>query len=341
MQRVAVLLGLGLVAATAGAGARVQSSCEFEGIDRIVAVGDVHGAYDQLVALLETAGVIDNRQRWHAGRAHLVQLGDVLDRGPDSRKVLDLYRRLGREASSAGGRLHFLIGNHEALRLIGDYRYVDPGEYKAFATGSSATLRSNFVDAVEDPVLKKHFASQPLGAIELIRAFGANETYGSYLRGLNAVVRINSVVLLHGGISPAVAAMPCGEINATIRKELSPDELKTTITTPAASLAFREDGPLWYRGLATESELLPGQVDEILKAQQARAIVVAHTPQVTSRIGVLYEGKVFAIDTGMQPAYVPEGRPAALEIRSGVFTAIYMDRREVLLQVQADAAVAR
>ena len=36
------------------------------------------------------------------------------------------------------------------------------------------------------------------------------------------------------------------------------------------------------------------------------------------------------MDTGMQPAYVAKGRASALEIRGNVFTAIYVDRRDVL-----------
>jgi hypothetical protein len=276
--------------------------------------------------------------RWIGGRTHFLQLGDVLDRGPDSRKIMDLYRRLEREASSAGGRVHYLLGNHEVLRLIGDYRYIDPGEYKAFATGSSAALRDSLVEAVEEPELKKHFASQPLGAIELIRAFGSNDRYGSYLRSLNAVVRINGVLFLHGGISPAMAASRCTQVNAAIRKEFSATELKAIVAAPASSLALRDDGPLWYRGLATEPETFEPIVDEILAAQEARAIVVAHTPQVGGRILVRFGGKVLAIDTGMQPAYVPDGRPSALEIRRGVFTAIYLDRRETLLDSTAAAS---
>src|SRR5687767_8705865 len=87
--------------ATPPAGADV-SSCGIETTERIVAVGDVHGAYDRFVAVLRQAGLIDARQRWSGGRAILVQTGDVLDRGPDSRRVLDLLRRLEGEAVRAG-----------------------------------------------------------------------------------------------------------------------------------------------------------------------------------------------------------------------------------------------
>ena len=43
----------------------------------------------------------------------------MLDRGPDSRKVMDLLMRLEGEASKTGGRVHVLIGNHEAMNVYG------------------------------------------------------------------------------------------------------------------------------------------------------------------------------------------------------------------------------
>ncbi len=60
------------------------------GVDRIVAVGDVHGDYEQFVKTLRAAEVIDEQNKWIGGKTHLVQTGDVLDRGPDSRQAMDL-----------------------------------------------------------------------------------------------------------------------------------------------------------------------------------------------------------------------------------------------------------
>src|SRR5437588_11737927 len=118
----------GLTAAPSG------SRCSIDGVERIVAVGDIHGAYDRFVQLLETAGIIDHDHRWSGGRTHLVQLGDVVDRGDDSRRALDLLRRLQEEAPRAGGAVHALIGNHEVMRMLGDLRFTAAGEYEAFAT---------------------------------------------------------------------------------------------------------------------------------------------------------------------------------------------------------------
>jgi hypothetical protein len=74
--------------------------CDVQTTERIVAVGDIHGAFDQFVAILRAAAIIDNRNRWSGKKAVLVQTGDVLDRGPDSRKALDLLRKTRRRGAT-------------------------------------------------------------------------------------------------------------------------------------------------------------------------------------------------------------------------------------------------
>ena len=74
------------------------------GAPRVVAVGDVHGAYERFAAILHSAGVVDENGRWSGGKTQLVQTGDVLDRGTDTRRCLDLLMRLEGEAKKAGGR---------------------------------------------------------------------------------------------------------------------------------------------------------------------------------------------------------------------------------------------
>jgi hypothetical protein len=123
--------------------------------------------------------------------------------------------------------------------------------------------------------------------------------------------------------------MRCADLNARVKSDLSSNLAKTR-AKPTEAVATREDGPLWYRGLAEEPDTFAPQVDEILSGQQARAIVVAHTVRTDGRIASRFGGKVFLIDTGMQQQYVPTGQPSALEIRGDVFTAIYRDSREVL-----------
>src|SRR5205814_7174767 len=108
---------------------------------RVVAVGDVHGDADQLVAVLRSASLIDDKGAWSGGKAHLVQTGDILDRGPDSRRAMDVLMRLEIEATKAGGAVHALIGNHEAMNVYGDLRYVSEGEIASFRDTNSAKVR--------------------------------------------------------------------------------------------------------------------------------------------------------------------------------------------------------
>jgi len=74
----------------------------------VYAVGDVHGRYDLLIELL--ARIADDSK----GDANtLIFLGDYIDRGPDSRKVVDLLQRL----QVPGWTVVCLQGNHEACLL--------------------------------------------------------------------------------------------------------------------------------------------------------------------------------------------------------------------------------
>jgi len=332
-QRTALAAAL-LAAACAAATGRTEpfvpaAPCELDNVERIVAVGDVHGAYDRFLGILKTAQVIDAGNKWSGGKTHLVQTGDVLDRGPDSRKVLEFLRRLAKEASSAGGAVHSLMGNHEAMRLVRDYRYVDPGEYEAFVTRDSEEIRRQALESV--PANQRAAAAEttPLGMVEMLRAFRPDQDLGIYLRTLDPVIRINGIVFMHGGISPAVALMSCTAINDTVRRELGRDLEKTRAELTKA-LSTREDGPMWYRGLALEPEdSFAPEFEKILAAQGARMFVLGHTAE-PGPIRTRFNKRVFLIDTGMQPAYLPTGRASALEIRGDVVTAIYADGQQVL-----------
>ena len=319
----------GLLAALQPPGAGAASSCDISGVERVVAIGDIHGAYDRLTEILRATGLVDAELQWTGGKTHLVQLGDVVDRGPDSRKALDLLPRLAGQAVRAGGRVHQLLGNHEVMRMLGDMRYVTPGEYQAFATADSESLRERFLNTAKADLRADLRGRTPFGWVEMRLAFGRDGAYGKRLQALDTVVKIGGVVFVHGGISPSVATLSCTAINETVRREMTTDFEKTA-SDPLRSLSAREDGPLWYRGLALEPESFTPELDQILAKQGAHTIVVAHTVTPTWRIAARFGGRVVQLDTGMQPAYVTGGRASALEYKGGVFTAIYLDSQEPL-----------
>ena len=320
--------------------------CDVQTPERIVDVGDIHGAFDQFVAIMRAAGLIDTRNRWSGKKAVFVQTGDVLDRGPDSRKALDLLRKLEGEAQRAGGRVIALLGNHELMRLVSDWRYVSTGEIEAFKNAESADLRDRalavFSGEAEksakaagrsfDPAAyREQFMKEvPLGNLEMRFAFDAKGEYGAWVRQRAAVARVNGILFLHGGISEPVSMMGCEGVNAAVRKDLQ--SLPVPLEQVAALFAASETGPLWYRGLANEAEAsLAPTLDTILTRMNARAIVIGHTTVLPGKITPRLGGKVIQIDTGMvNGEFYPGGVASALELQGDKLTAIYLDRREPL-----------
>ena len=159
---------------------------QWQGVQRIVAVGDAHGDFEHFVDVLRNAGLINRRRNWIADQTHFVQVGDLPDRGPDTDKIIELVQKLETQAESAGGMVHALLGNHEAMNVYGDLRYVHPGEYEALRSRQSRGLRNDFYDryvaqllandpeSTIDDALRDQFNAQvPLGFVEHRAAWSA------------------------------------------------------------------------------------------------------------------------------------------------------------------------
>ncbi|HET7202145.1 MAG TPA: metallophosphoesterase [Steroidobacteraceae bacterium] len=200
------------------------AQAEWHGIERVLAFADVHGAHDELVLLLRESGVLDAQDRWAAGRAHVVSLGDLLDRGADSRKVMDLLMRLQSEARAAGGGLHVVLGNHEAMNVLGDLRYVDPGEYAAYVdlepTGMREKRRVAW-EAANGPGSGAAFDQKfPAGYFGHRAALAPEGRYGRWLLGLPVAIVIDDTLFLHGGPSQALRGMTVTDLNTRYRTAL-------------------------------------------------------------------------------------------------------------------------
>lgn len=275
----------------------------FDGVKRVVAIGDIHGDFEKLTAVLKLCQITDAQGRWAAGPAHLVQTGDVLDRGPDSKKAMDLLIDLEVQAEKAGGRVHALLGNHEYMTVMGDLRYVSDGELAAFGEGPRGT-----------PI-----PQEPLGPFPKYRAaFSKDGKYGRWLFRHNAIVKINGTLFMHGGLSPRYAKRSIVELNDAIRAELRGER------EARSGVGADPEGPLWFRGLA---ESLPPQVldaylPQLFSAQSARRIVMGHTIQENG-ISLRASERIALIDVGMSRQTI-NGAPSCLVIEPG--TAGGMDR---------------
>jgi hypothetical protein len=356
---------------------------------RVVAVADVHGAYDEFVALLHSVGLIDDARRWTGGTTTFVQTGDVLDRGARSRDCLDLLMDLERQAPRDGGTVTPLLGNHEFMNLIGDLRYVTPEIFRTFAAADSAQRREeaykDYLAFLSEHAEHGHAIAPPIdaaarhawmdehppGFFEHRDAFGPAGKYGEWIRLHHAVVQIGDGVFVHGGLSPALEFASVGSLDERVTADVAAfDRMWRTLVdarviwrymTFAEAVRFAQeelawhmapghdevfdakpavirllgyktwitvtaDGPLWYRGLATEPEdkLIDG-LKAMLNRLGALYIVAGHSVVVSKEVTTRFGGRVFLLDTGMLPEAF-SGHASALEIRDVSFTAHQVGR---------------
>ena len=88
---------------------------------------------------------------------------------------------------------------------------------------------------------------------------------------------------------------------------------------------------MWFRVAAKwDEDTHCGQMTNLLAGVGAERMVVGHSPRRDGRIEVRFDGRVYLIDTGMLSSHYTGGRPSALVIENGVFTAVYPDETEVL-----------
>jgi hypothetical protein len=247
------------------------------GVPRIFAVSDVHGEYEAFITLLRNAGVIDENLNWSWGDGHLVILGDTFDRGVNVTECLWLTYRLERQAEEVGGRLHFVLGNHEAMVMYGDNRYVN--------------------DKYLQGIVKK-------SRIRHEDLYGPDMELGRWLRSKNTVIKLNEVLFVHGGIPPwfAERGTTLEGINEATRADLDFRSYERAFGDSLRAI-FGGRGVFWYRGYHKASEdsysqATAEEIDTILGTYDVRAIVVGHSE--VDRVDSLYGGKVFGIDVPLK-----------------------------------------
>ncbi len=233
---------------------------------KILVLSDIEGDFQALKLMLTSAGVMDSQFHWTYGSGHLVLLGDFFDRGLQVTECLWLIYKLETEAMAAGGKLHFILGNHEVLNLEGNTQYVR----------------------------RKYLENAELIGEDYKRWYDENSELGRWLRTKNAVERIGGNVFCHGGISPELAQSAWGlkEVNDIARQYLG--KPYGDIIDPAAQLVFdAKVGIFWYRD-AAKNLLTEAEINLILNYAGARRMVVGHTLQ--NDITGLYGGRVVCVD---------------------------------------------
>lgn len=308
--------------------------------ERIVAVGDLHGDFEAWREIALRARLIDRRNRWAGGSAVLVQLGDITDRGPDSLKIIRHLMRLQGQARQSGGRVVVVVGNHEAMNMTDDLRYVHPGEFAAFVNADSDRLRRRVYEANKAAIIAAYrrgspaitnaavrnawLSANPPGKLEHQAAWSPRGELGRWTMANPAVARIGDTLFVHGGVSVRYAGVPVDEINRQAAAALA------SRTEAPTAIIHDPFGPLWYRGYAARASDIearaaaPGQANPttaypspqeelaaVLRSTGAKRMVIAHTPN-RSGIAIAHGGRLALIDTGISRYY--GGKLSYLEI---------------------------
>jgi hypothetical protein len=287
---------LQLIPGTTGAAQAGPSA--WQEVDKVVAFADVHGAYEELTTLLRSVGVVDGELRWIGGRTHLVSLGDLLDRGDDSRKVMDLLMRLQDEAASAGGRLHVALGNHEAMNVLGDLRYVAAGEFAAYATDEDATERAGhkagFLARQPSATEADFERAFPPGFFAHRRLLGHDGKYGKWLLAQPVAVVVNDTVYMHGGPSVLLAGRSIEQLNREYAAAVSEYLSAETVLREAGLLQFEDGYSKRPEAAQARLEAMPGgDARTALAAAVARFKAADETPLLGPAGPNWYRGAAF------------------------------------------------
>ena len=256
---------------------KADDSCSFMGVPKELAVSDLHGDFAPFVDILIKGGVIDSSRQWIFGTGHLVVNGDVFDRGDKVTECLWLIHQLQLKAPAHGGRVHFTLGNHEAMVLRADNRYI----HEKYLDGISKKSRIRHEDL-----------------------YGPDMVLGRWLRTLPAVVVINDILFVHAGISPELIENDhdAARLNDEMHRAIDLTSAATAFDTKA-KLLLGSFGPVWYRGFHYAMEdrypqATSEDIDKLLTYYGVSTIVVGHSQ--VDEVMPLYGGRVYAIDVRVE-----------------------------------------
>ncbi len=217
-------------------------------------VSDPHGDMDYMVSILKAGKVIDSSYRWIFGQNHLMIIGDVFDRGNDIVPIFWLLYKLEEEAAQAGGKLSFVLGNHEEMVLRNNLKYTRE-KYR------------NLAKQME---------------MEYCQLWSADSELGRWLQSRNTMQVVGDNLFVHAGLSPEFLArkLSIETVNDTVSRYLISTKAERGIS-PLATFLFGNNGPLWYRGMVRSdlkySPIAKDKVEEALKLYGVKRIYVGHT----------------------------------------------------------------
>lgn len=280
---------------------------------RVGAIGDIHGAFHELVASLKVLGFARLKPyqefslEWTGGQDILVFVGDYTDRGLYTCEVFEAIMDLEKQAEAAGGKVISLFGNHEALLLNGTVQ-----KWANTLKPPKKQHYQNTIDSFERNGYDFKQAISPEGKI------------GAWIRCRPLFAIINGFLFVHAGLpDPPISR---SDLAADYREEVEAEGWHK-------GLFMDEHSPLWNRKWWDDKKL----IKKNLKLFGARGVIFGHTVGALGEDGEIchQDEMLISIDIGMTPVYGKSNGGGLLMTarREGaiVFRARYPDRPEKIL----------
>lgn len=257
----------------------------YDNVDEIIAISDIEGRFDQFTSFLISNGVICEDLNWIFGDGHLVLNGDIVDRGDKVTQTLWLIYKLEYEAKTFGGRVHYILGNHEVMNIKGQWKY-SPYKYIKAAQEISQLDEWN----------------------KSVQYMYSDETFlGKWLTQKNTIVKLNNYLFVHGGLTPDILEYECDikSINNTIRKYFDNFDSSSSFT----DFLLSKNGPFWFRGFFekydTKQVINSTSIWKLKDFYQFRKIIIGHTK--TDDIKKLHDSNIIAINAFDQNTNIIKG----------------------------------
>jgi len=274
----AALLLLSVVAwqssTLAGSNPGVVEIDNLQAFTQVLAMSDAHGEYAHLTKLLQAAGVIDGDHDWAAGKTLFIVVGDSIDKGPDSMKVLGLWIKLMPQAAMKGGRLIVLLGNHEA-EFLANPQNKKTAIFRAELSNAGISAR-DVADGKDSLGLGKFMLSMPLAA------------------------RAGTFLFCHAGWYPANTTWSAFVTEAKTMLNAR-NYAADFITGPHSILEEKEETPgtKWY-----DDNTAVKNLEDRIAALHLYGVVFGHQPKAfgfKGKLGGVDHLHILKIDSGMAP----------------------------------------
>jgi len=307
------------------------------GAQRVVAIGDLNGSHETLLAILRGLRLIGREEQWVARNTHLIQLGDLFNRGGGAKPAIELLLQLQKDAPARKSKVSVILGNHEVMTALGNEAYCSVDEYLSFATETQRRAWPAKVHKAMRQIYRDHPRGGPIlplhprldawkinnvpGREAMRRALGPRGRLGRSLRKLPVALMVGQSVFSHAPLTPRWARLGIDGLNAEAQEAFR-DAPSFYRDLPKGSILESANGPLWNRSLVkSKSTRSRQQLQRSLDLLGARRMIVGHT--MTRHIkggkdGIIklcQRGKVVCIDVGLG-----RGRPrprTALLIEDG------------------------